>query len=1788
MAALGVEADHKWWVTGMFLVATMWWNSNKKISEPKTRQERLVLREKNQKILWSKSAKVHIRSLSKKTTEDHPLSEFDEFMTEPEKWSGPRQFPALQNRSYQLVGSLLAELEDSQQLSVEHAMNVMQVLLQRMSKSDARRTTYYAQETNRTGGRDERMWEFTFPDPLRLKMILIGLQTGRLRFNDGSPEGINQQVEEALEAKRRDLPSRFHDVHIKGFPALPASMVERKLMLREYLMWMAEEPSALFDMAKIDRVLDTPGFLESLTDEGHGSHPVVVVDPLNFDPFSQQVRRMGVLPRALASKIGAVQFAGTLVVQLDANPNRTKRKLLMLVRPQDRAHGGTLSFTGAVDFEPGVEMESVLKRLLPSYLGFPAGHVLSGLNDPAHWEKVKHISAQIYNADKGEDIQFRETYIYLPPEEERQRIELSMAAWEGQKINYAGPEAFEATLLRGHRRARAIVEIDVEYLFELARNEAPGPFVLNETFRDGHTLSTVIPVNPDVVVPFLGESSEGTDRLINGRHDYEVRMDRKLSDIATARKEGADYLIYIDHNVSMFDGHPLFSLWGTYFNSFIEKAARPILEAIMKLQFRHMEFNRRGSNQQFAIPSGRVHPFLQAIRHMQELAPQTAALFSSIEQVNVMSGRFFDSRLISPLHSDQELTSVLFARESLGANRFAVWVHENSLATVMPYIEGPLATAETSALVAMTAFYHEAQQGGSVTHEDLVKEGASFDRLIDSLENGTENPFLDDMQRETGISWRREHKRIAGYRVQAQKELAFEKSRLEAALAYLTLALKKNQADWAAREGQLQDEILALKREARTDALTQLANRKGLDEQLDTLMVDAKESGRKFAVIPIDLDGFKGVNDTYGHAEGDNLLVDFANCVRIAIGAPSQISILKGRSSKDRRELSRRDPIDRRTKWLGARQGGDEFIIVASDVTADQAKDIALTIQKLFVHLAKDLNLPVSASFGVAAYEAGDDKTSLLKRADAMLYEAKRNGKNRIEVADPNHRLASMYDTHPAFSILQNYFQGFTTRFHDPIRKGLELLGIRYTESLQRLPDGKFDFAHHPLHPIFASIYHMQLLSPNQVSASYRVQQFNLLAGRFDHKHMAAPPLSYTEDDIAGVMLLRESLGSDQYAVWAHRKSFASVEPYMSGPLATIHTSALVSFTMFFHENTQSHLDVEMNKKNDKPLDHRVTHDELVAYGASFDRLIDSLENGTPNPFLDRVQSETGLDWKKEHRRILAMRQKMDKPAWNPVYLKSERALYDYTRRAITYRIKEYARQVKRSFDSEADLTDPNILVPDAKGKMVPKDYVKEMSSFPLRSGINPKTDLEIPQADITFKLSDVSAESRREMAGMILRGEVLHQMLWAGEASRLKKDLKEKNIDVTDEELAAMYFVDIGFLNNQPRSGLVGPREILQLRLFVEGLAAEFKDDFHISPEEAVQNQPFLWHFNDKTHHRIEQDMMAHEFYGFNPDNMLILPQHVNQPFELSDGELQPGAVEENVALGHGWPALESVMDGVAFQIRTQNGVQRHISGDALQFFIDRGVKMVHQYRINDFYGLTEQAVELEYLAREWEEIRAGRSFYLARMVSNDSGQKGGVPIRPTLIQWTGTKLIIADTLSMSDEQSLAFLASQKTSAPYHRFANTYEPSVLRRELRQHGLTPDFEQKAFKMRDGSTKTLINPQYVTGMITTLLGMMAKTIHLEGQVINDFKDLSNVKHAYALWTAQAQNPAFASLLNRVSNVKAAPQQWLSLMTRPFLAVIVWLQAATDAIRAVRIWNPQFAMPHPWQSLVEAAA
>ena len=294
--------------------------------------------------------------------------------------------------------------------------------------------------------------------------------------------------------------------------------------------------------------------------------------------------------------------------------------------------------------------------------------------------------------------------------------------------------------------------------------------------------------------------------------------------------------------------------------------------------------------------------------------------------------------------------------------------------------------------------------------------GREIDRLLKAGEAFTEDVTeelaasylpkakLNDQIRDAGDQLSRELASVAKAMDSAQKSsVAYGETLADAAkeldggteapslgriVETLTTATRKVQQENKSLEQQLKDstaEVARLRthleqvrRDATTDALTNLANRKAFDEELERAHAEAAESGRPLTLAVIDIDHFKNFNDTWGHQTGDQVLRYVAS-VMGRVAAPPRFA---------------------------ARYGGEEFGMIFPGEYAAQVRgaleEIRLEIcSRTLKRRSTEEDLgAVSISVGLAQRTPGETAHDLMERADAALYVSKRTGRNRVTASE--------------------------------------------------------------------------------------------------------------------------------------------------------------------------------------------------------------------------------------------------------------------------------------------------------------------------------------------------------------------------------------------------------------------------------------------------------------------------------------------------------------------------------------------------------------------------------------------------------------------------------------------------------------------------------------------------------------------------------------------------------------------------------------------------------------------
>lgn len=231
-------------------------------------------------------------------------------------------------------------------------------------------------------------------------------------------------------------------------------------------------------------------------------------------------------------------------------------------------------------------------------------------------------------------------------------------------------------------------------------------------------------------------------------------------------------------------------------------------------------------------------------------------------------------------------------------------------------------------------------------YHDKIEQCA--DKISKANDISELSDVLDEVMRETRV--------IQLNAQRSRDELAHMRSRVTEAEAEVT---------------RLQDELAQASDMVRQDPLTGALNRKGMNEAMETEVSRAKRHHSKLCLALLDIDNFKKLNDSLGHAAGDAALVHLAKVVQETIRPEDTL----------------------------ARYGGEEFVVLLPDTPVDHAVNAMVRVQReltrrFFLH--NNDKVLITFSCGVAELGPGEDPHEALKRADAGMYLAKRAGKNRV------------------------------------------------------------------------------------------------------------------------------------------------------------------------------------------------------------------------------------------------------------------------------------------------------------------------------------------------------------------------------------------------------------------------------------------------------------------------------------------------------------------------------------------------------------------------------------------------------------------------------------------------------------------------------------------------------------------------------------------------------------------------------------------------------------------------
>jgi len=256
-------------------------------------------------------------------------------------------------------------------------------------------------------------------------------------------------------------------------------------------------------------------------------------------------------------------------------------------------------------------------------------------------------------------------------------------------------------------------------------------------------------------------------------------------------------------------------------------------------------------------------------------------------------------------------------------------------------------------------------------HDFEQQQNKLLNNIFDAMQHQARFGLLleEMLQRLKKAETKRDVDNVRGHAITELQSMLSEQSVL-----VRTLNETHDFANMVKQSGQrLSQELKQVRVLSLTDELTELPNRRAFIQRLEEELQRARRYKSSFCVAMIDLDHFKRINDTYGHAAGDEILRKYANNI---------LSILR-----------RSDMV--------ARYGGEEFAIIFPNASIDEAQQALEKVRaravKTVIEFNNDIIHTPGFSAGLVLCDSTEDAETLIKRADEMLYAAKEKGRNRVE-----------------------------------------------------------------------------------------------------------------------------------------------------------------------------------------------------------------------------------------------------------------------------------------------------------------------------------------------------------------------------------------------------------------------------------------------------------------------------------------------------------------------------------------------------------------------------------------------------------------------------------------------------------------------------------------------------------------------------------------------------------------------------------------------------------------------
>ena len=365
--------------------------------------------------------------------------------------------------------------------------------------------------------------------------------------------------------------------------------------------------------------------------------------------------------------------------------------------------------------------------------------------------------------------------------------------------------------------------------------------------------------------------------------------------------------------------------------------------------------------------------------------PNKVNSFTALSDVRLAQGRVDDADLWSRRAAEQFNSVAIRDQVKIHANRAAVARARGDLKTALTEARATVDGArklgdkvlERSALNALSDI--ELATGDAMAAMATRKAFQQLDKTLAIDVAGRRVAILEGslaaQRAESQRALLARDNQIQALRIARQRQFGIALIVGLCALAVFAYMLHRRYRETQRLHAALVASAGELERVARTDALTGIANRGAVTEQFESLLAQTQAEQRPLAVLLIDIDHFKRINDHHGHLAGDAVLREAAQRMRAALPDTARFG-----------------------RW-----GGEEFIAILADLNPDDASRVAEQVRNAIAvqpFRFEDLDLSISISIGVASAPRPERRgiDRLIATADAALYRAKHAGRNRVEV----------------------------------------------------------------------------------------------------------------------------------------------------------------------------------------------------------------------------------------------------------------------------------------------------------------------------------------------------------------------------------------------------------------------------------------------------------------------------------------------------------------------------------------------------------------------------------------------------------------------------------------------------------------------------------------------------------------------------------------------------------------------------------------------------------------------